>query len=667
MKTVREGLLVVTGALIGFMPVRALSNVIAYWDFSTGSHGIGDASGNGHYLINNGVTFDNGAAVFNGDKTLFTQDPLWLADRTNLTIEAFVKTTVTSSTMVLFELSDNYNSQWGAFVSYIDGGQLWGMFNAYGAPNGDRTETGAYADGQWHHMAIVIHAATGGAGVADLYLDGVKQIDAYVDGVSGNCINATFFIGSRANSQFKFVGELDDLRISDQALTTNEFLKVRSAELPPANVIAYWPFAPGSELADASGHGNALSNDGVTFARGAAVFNGMQSVFSTASSLDLTTYSNITIEAFVKSSSTSANIVFEHGYNWNNSSGGILTYFGDPAAGQFFAGYRAAGEGGYNYDNSAPGVISDGRWHHFALTIDLTKTGGEIANLYIDGWKQYEAEGYSAVSGFLNTMFFIGSRANSVAKLTGELDDLRISDRVLAPWEFLQSRTVAPPDLIAYWSFHPGQETQDDSGNGHTLANNGVTFYNGAAVFDGHQSSFSTVDWLNLSSFPAVTIETFIKSSSTNLAVVLEHSQNFNERVGGFALSFNDPTFGFSQLGKLVSGFRTYDGYTFEGSEFGPLSDGKWHHVATVYTPHTNRTEAVKLYIDGVRQTEISNFHGEWVDRFADAFFYIGARTNASYRFEGMLDDVRITGRALSPSEFETERTKTLGTLLSIQ
>ena len=666
MKTVRVGLLVLAGAWLGLLPASVLSNVVAYWDFSSGSRGIGDVSGNGHCLVNNGITFTNGAAVFNGDQTLFTTDPLWIAGCSNLTIEAFVKTTVTSSTMVLFELSDNYNSQGGAFVSYIDGGQLWGMFNAYGAPNGDRTETGAYADGQWHHMAIVIHASTSGAGVADLYLDGVKQIDAYTGGVSGNCANGTFFIGSRANSQFKFIGELDDLRISDQALSTNEFLQARSVELPPASVIAYWPFSPSNELSDVSGHGHGLSNDGVTFSRGAAVFNGLQSVFSTASSLDLTPYTNITIEAFLKSTSSGLGIVFEHSSNWNGNNGGIINYVGD-SPGQMATGYRAAGTGGYNYDTSDAGIFTDGRWHHIALTIDLTQSWGGIANLFIDGVKQHEGEGYNVVSGFINDTFYIGSRNNSQVKFVGEMDDLRISNRVLAPWEFLQSRTVAPPDLIAYWSFHPGQETQDDSGNGHTLTNNSVTFYNGAAVFDGQQSLFSTVDWLNLSSYPAVTIETFIKSSATNLAVVLEHTQNFNDHVGGIVFSLNDPTFGYSQFGKLVSGFRTYDGYTLRGSDYGPLADGKWHHMASVFTPHTNRTETVKFYVDGVLQSNLTDFRGEWVDRFTDAFFYIGARANNLYHFEGMLDDVRITGRALSPSEFETERTKTLGTLLSIQ
>ena len=49
----------------------------------------------------------------------------------------------------------------------------------------------------------------------------------------------------------------------------------------------------------------------------------------------------------------------------------------------------------------------------------------------------------------------------------------------------LVSNTNNPDGIIAHYKFDSGSELEDSSGNGYTLVNHGVTFKDGAAVFDG--------------------------------------------------------------------------------------------------------------------------------------------------------------------------------------
>lgn len=80
-------------------------------------------------------------------------------------------------------------------------------------------------------------------------------------------------------------------------------------------VIAYWPFEASNGLADASGNGNALTGDGVAFSDGTAFFGGAQTC-KTANTLDLSPYSAITVEYFIKSSPSALQVILEQSANY---------------------------------------------------------------------------------------------------------------------------------------------------------------------------------------------------------------------------------------------------------------------------------------------------------------------------------------------------------------
>ena len=85
--------------------------------------------------------------------------------------------------------------------------------------------------------------------------------------------------------------------------------------------------------------------------------------------------------------------------------------------------------------------------------------------------------------------------------------------------------------------------------------------------------------------------------------------------------------------------------------------DGKWHHYALVYDRNETTADIVRLYRDGIKVTthRWSETGGSklWSDKL-----FIGARNGSKYRFFGELDDIKITGRALAPSEFMRKRSK---------
>jgi len=657
----------IIGAVVGLMPFCASAGVVAYWDF--GSNGVADVSGNGHTLTNSGVVFRGGTAVFGGTQTVFsTVGTVNLGAYTGITVEYFIRTTTASDCIVL-EHSKICNKNPGGFLSEMGGfakpGSVSGFLcTALGDKyNGELSLAGAVSDGRWHHVALVIDSSKAGVDRVQLYLDKVRQakVAGCSDATAAAFRNETFFIGSRSNTVNKFTGQLDDVRISDQALTTNQFLQLPTL----APEVAYWPFSPGTETVDATGNGNTLTNIGVAFVKGAASFGGTQTVFSTIGKLDLSGYQAVTLEYFICTSSTNSSVVIEHSANAGSYSGAFASAYSDfNSIGNLTGVLKTSA--GYNIDATTAGAASDGRWHHVAVVIDPAKAGADRLQLYFDKVRQATHGVYTndAVTAFRCDLLFIGSRANSTAKFSGQLDDVRVTGRTLATNEFLQiPSTDLPQGVLAYWPFEPGVEIADVTGNGNVLTNQGVSFYGGAAVFNGSQNVFSTLGKLDLRWYPAFTVEYFIRTASANNSLVLEHSTNTMFCAGAFCSALGE-----SHIPGLLTGaFRTtpVNCYNIEATAAGAASDDKWHHVALVIDSSKTGADRAQLYFDKIRQTTYGNHADDADTAFRNEILYIGSRANMTFKFSGRLDDIRVTGEALAPSLFMPRRSDpTRGTVI---
>ncbi|MFF1692500.1 exo-alpha-sialidase [Streptomyces sp. NPDC058257] len=81
--------------------------------------------------------------------------------------------------------------------------------------------TGAYNDGQWHHIAL-----RRGAGQLTLSVDGTRITTADVPGSVSRNSGYGFHVGQRVDSRAHFTGPIDEVRVYDRALSDAELTRL---------------------------------------------------------------------------------------------------------------------------------------------------------------------------------------------------------------------------------------------------------------------------------------------------------------------------------------------------------------------------------------------------------------------------------------------------------
>lgn len=445
--------------------------------------------------------------------------------------------------------------------------------------------------------------------------------------------------------------------------------------------IAYWPFGE-SGLNDASGNGHTLEG-GAAITDCATLGGTTDTLLKTVNALDLSGCTDVTVEFFVKAADqTSLANLIEHSSSVNANAGGFQVTVNERDTNHRVCAlwHAAAGAGVsslVNIDSPAE-AISDGRWHHIAVVIKSKSTAtystanltDYCVSLYIDRTAVANSstralQKQTGRSPLRSDTLFIGSRNGAEYMLNAMIDDIRITNGALVPSDFLQSRTGASVETIAYWPFG-GEGLADASGHGHDLHHsaNGVTLTDGAVQIENLPNFFfQTWKPLDLSDYSdGLTVECFFKSSDADTAsmpVLAYSASRYNAGVSSLLmLSLHG--------GKVTSYARSVseDSASKDESADGGLNDGKWHHLAWVYDPAFG-DHSTGLYIDGVLQktTATNPFAG-----LRKGFFHLGAASYNSHRrqFGGFLDDVRITGAALTADHFLSSRTETEGPAASV-
>ena len=638
------------------MPASA-AYYISHWDFGADSLGEFDYTGRNDLVNSGGVTMADGAAVFDGTaKELITGHNVdFLTDRP-YTIECFALAEPDCNGMIM-ELTREINLQdsKGCFYIYANEGVM--VRGGNGNYNGEQFDKGNICDGQWHHIAVIVNPA--GEKAVDqvqLYLDGVRQTKRGAYNNLGSNLSAyRLYIGSRGGTSLPFKGKIDDVRITEGVLDPSEFLQTRSSE--PLNVRGYWKFDSESPLADSSGNGNTLQgSQGVTFANGCASFNGTASNVRTANMLDLSAYTNVTVECFVRkhSGTDDVRIILEHSQNGASMSEGFYLSLDESGVGTIRGIFRFYDS--HCYGDSSLYSANTG-WHHLALVKDSSNAGNNSCiSLYVDGVRvtSYTMNSKSSIYPLRNDYLYLGSRKNSQYFLNADIDDVRITADVLVPGQFLRKRTGPLDDAIAYWPFDATNMLADATGNGNVLTGTGVTVSDGAAVFDGSQSGFATLAPLPLYSYDSMTVEWFMKSSSADVGMVLETTTRALYSSGAFYAAVNEfAGFQMTRTHSLVQDWSA--------------TDGRWHHYALVYDWDSMTYDIVRLYRDGVQVATRYSANSS-AARLRAGPLFIGTRAGWDYPFVGQLDDIKITGRALTPAEFMTKRSKpTHGLIISFR
>jgi len=260
-----------------------------------------------------------------------------------------------------------------------------------------------------------------------------------------------------------------------------------------------------------------------------------------------------------------------------------------------------------------------------------------------------------------NTMFVyrIVNLTTNWQEFTATFPAPTTEDNVLLELQFGQASTAAVwvDDVrlledapVAHWPFDEGQgTTAHDVIGPHEGTVHGATWV--AECVHGGCLRFAGADWVDA---PATqipwgaaprTLALFFKSEKDLLAstesALCQWGTSSNTNMFGLITSRNDP-------GRLY-----FFGYNADLSGGPVLTQDTWHHAAVTYEPGDS---FVRLYLDGEPIAAQAIALGTTIDTHGVT---IGWRPDGGF-WTGLIDDVRIYDRALSPSEIQA--LSTLGT-----
>ena len=449
---------------------------------------------------------------------------------------------------------------------------------------------------------------------------------------------------------------------------------VIAATASATETIAYWPFGTNG-FHDVSGNGHDLSSTTVTESdAGYVTLNGTSQFLTTASALDLSGETAVTFECWTRSTGkkSSFGVLFSAPSPAGTSAGSFVLYYTGRLQSQFGMGT------GWQIDYSASQTaMDDSTWHHIAYVIDRSQTGENATKLYLDGVQMQNAGGQTgAVPALLNDVLYIGGGAGYTTSeyYTGYIDDVRISRGALTPDQFLKYPSVGKAmraddgklPVVAYWPFG-GKGGKDATGNGFDLTMNGVPMTSGTPTpsYSNYARTNCCARAFPLSAFSktGLTIEMFAKTDSSGGGMVgqlIESSGGYYSTPGAFVLRYDK---GYDAVSASFltsnSGGEKYVGSATDTATFGDLSDNKWRHFAMVYDPSKTGPGIVTLYVDGVAAPCTATDEAQKAFALADTGIYLTRRSYGTGRdntFYGSIDDVRITGCALTPDQFLASR-----------
>lgn len=321
------------------------------------------------------------------------------------------------------------------------------------------------------------------------------------------------------------------------------------------------------------------------------------------------------------------------------------------------------GQGGSNHIYSSK-ATNDGSWRHVVLTRDSVSHALEM---YLDGVLISSGIGrdddatlsYSSIGRIEDT-------GGTPAYFAGHLDEMLIFDRVVTAEEIASIYTHqsagnnwdgsirdCDPELLVELRFEEStwdgssDEVIDSSGND----NHGRLLYNATpdsgnpAVDLGNGEG--SCDYANFSSgsilLEDLAVSTVDDAKTTVTFWMYWDGTDQSMPIGWsyYDLWFRGDSFGFNTWNNDIYGISS-----------STLSGG-WHHIAAEFTNGSNKVTSNSLWVDGIKQI-LTQQRGSpsSSSRSVGGDFKIGGAVNSSsYRFDGLLDELRIYNAVLSTSQ----------------
>ncbi|MBR4653562.1 MAG: hypothetical protein IKO72_09390 [Kiritimatiellae bacterium] len=382
--------------------------------------------------------------------------------------------------------------------------------------------------------------------------------------------------------------------------------------------------------------------------------------------------SALTISVWVKPTATGAagnGCVFHTGSGWGETRANydlIWLRFGANADKRTFAAAQLQGKlpEGVTFD--------DGDWHHICFT-----QGGRSRKLYLDGVLVDSATTSQDISTTWGNRFCLGAIETATTSANGsaydgDMDEFMIINRectakevaALAhasfPMRKIDDFAEELPSPLAHWAFDDSSDIgRDSSGNGHTLS-----------VASGSPSIKSSVPgaqgkYLDLAGNASLHLDTFpngFPTGKSSFTLAVRFAKKDTVMLAS-VVGWGD----FSTANRyFCAGVYTTADYTppvayvswnqTGGASFadksGPFyvnADSERHWITYVFAKDTNET--VRIYREGVLLST-TTWDVPNVD-ISPANFYVGYRPSTRRYFTGLVDDIRLYGKALSEREVQ--------------
>ena len=313
---------------------------------------------------------------------------------------------------------------------------------------------------------------------------------------------------------------------------------------------------------------------------------------------------------------------------------------------------------------TSPGTYNDEQWHHVACTYDK---GANVLKIYADYelLKEVTLDSRDSLAGD-GESFYAGLRgpdgSPGYATFTGSLAEFRLSDTVLTPAQFI--RAEKGDGLTLAWlapgvAAEPVPPQPDLSHSAYTLSDDvdGATLYDGAFDATGvaGRKSFAFSGDSNAGGFVVTDVERSFAVNSFTAEIGFKFPQ---EAWRGFS---EDCVYLFCHSGQWYVWCKQADGRievldsTFKTVASLPATawdDGAWHRLAVVSDRENTET---RVYLDGRLVARVASVLGLAAETIADKIYVNcgcwGDYTEFSCK-SGNLNDIRLTRKALKPSEF---------------
>lgn len=495
-----------------------------------------------------------------------------------------------------------------------------------------------------------------------LYVDG--QVAGQRTGLSGSILpnsNPLYVSASVVDGRY-FYGAMDEVRIYGRALAQSEIQSVSSQPYEGGSPVAgctsltaesstraLWKFSSSNPGLDSSGNGNDLSFVGSpSFSGDAFNLDGADDRGLGGDSPTLSSRDALTVEACIYAERLNGGIAGQSGGPggfWTGSWYFLLTSTG---ALRFWVSGDGAADSGVE---TAGGVIQERRTYQLKATYSGAARSVEI---YVDGVKQNADPKWGPIPSQLfdsTQPIDVGVTRNSNDVLgpyfQGTIDEVRISGTGGGGGSPSSCNSLsADSQTRALWKFSGSDPGADSSGNG-----NGITLYNGAASvndalqLDGVDDYASRLDSPSLSIRDALTVEACIRPDRLNGGIAGQSGGPEGWAGAWYFLLLDTGALRFwvSGNGGTDSGVETNAGVIATGS------------VYRLRAHYDGSVPKVEIFVNDSPQTvtpKWSAIPGQLFD--SDQPIDVGATRNSGNSlgpyFQGMIDEVRISGPPMTPS-----------------